>query len=389
MILLCELTFLNRTHVPFNAGLLATIRAAFPQEDLAFWGEAVHVEELKKEVGPTVANSISWKHICPPAKGTGYVRRVMCELDILQSALSSMADDRVSRLVLTSAQPSTVLALKVVRWSRSSRTPAQMILHGLSGVVGKRYRRPIRRFQDMKTALTLLGNTGIQYLVLEKVICETVIRNLPSMAGNIEALEHPITPHESTPQAVDLREPIQFGFLGLANKAKGFPLFVRTAGEVKAVYGPKADFHAIGHTNEGNLAIDGTDALATRPVRTKISREDFIRSVSQLHFVVLPHEAEQYTLAASGVLLDAINWGKPIIARKIPIFEAMFDRYGDIGYLFTDDAELKKNVEEIVRSPDDSRYNRQVGNLRTAKASRVPETLASAYRDICAKNSAT
>lgn len=336
-----------------------------------------------------MANSISWKHIRPPSKSTGYVRRVLGELDILRSALNSMAYETRSRLVLTSAQPSTVLAMKVVRWSRSSHTPVQMVLHGLSGVAGKRYRRPIRRLQDMKTALTILGNGGIQYLVLERVIRDIVVRNLPQMAGNIEALEHPISPHESTAQPVDLREPIRFGFLGLANKAKGFPLFVKTAGEVKGDYGPRAEFHAIGHTNEGSLPIDGIDALASRPVSTKISRADFIQSVSRLHFVILPHETEHYTLAASGVLLDAINWGKPIITRKIPIFEAMFDRYGDIGYLFTDDAELRKIIEEIIQLPDDSHYNQQVGNLRTAKASRVPEALASAYRDICAKNGTT
>lgn len=383
MILLCELTFLNRTHIPFNAGLLATIRAAFPQEDLAFWGEAVHVEELKKEVGHALADSISWKHICPPAKDMGYVRRVICELDILRSALNSMTHETMSRLVLTSAQPSTVLAIKVVRWFRSNHVPVQMVLHALSGVAGQRYRRPIRRLQDMKTALTLSGNAGLQYLVLERAIRDTVVGNLPHLAGHVETLEHPISPHEAASQPVGLREPIRFGFLGLANKAKGFPLFVKTAGEVKVNYGPRVEFHAIGHTNEGSLPMDGIDALASRPVSTKMSRADFIRNVSLLHFVILPHEAAHYSLAASGVLLDAITWGKPVIARKIPIFEAMFDRYGDIGYLFSDDAELTKIVEGIVRSPDGSRYDRQVGNLGMAKTSRDPETLASAYREIC------
>jgi hypothetical protein len=46
MILLCELSFLSRAHVPFNAGLLATIRAAFPKEELSFYGATAHIARI-------------------------------------------------------------------------------------------------------------------------------------------------------------------------------------------------------------------------------------------------------------------------------------------------------------------------------------------------------
>jgi hypothetical protein len=122
-----------------------------------------------------------------------------------------------------------------------------MVLHGLSGVVGKRYRHPIHKFQDMRTALTLLGNNGIQYLVLEESIRDRVLKNLPFLSGKIEALEHPISPNEGASQTVDLSEPIRFGFLGFAIQAKGYPLFVKLANEVTAKYGRRAEFHVIGH----------------------------------------------------------------------------------------------------------------------------------------------
>lgn len=93
-----------------------------------------------------------------------------------------------------------------------------------------------------------------------------------------------------------------------------------------------------------------------------------------------------YNRAASGVLLDAIAWGKPVIARKIPIFESIFERYGDIGYLFSDDLDLTRIVEQILQMADRSRYQLQVLNLRTVRKSRAPETLAATYRDICRKN---
>jgi len=385
MILLSELSFLSRAHVPFNAGLLGTIRAAFPTEDISFFGAGAHMEELKKEVGQPLAGSISWRQISPPSPGSGYVKRLVRELNIVRRLLKTVSDDSTSRLVLTSAYPSTVLALKVARSFRSKHTPVQIVLHGLSGVIGKRYRRPIRRFQDMKTALTLLGNDNIQYLVLEQSIRDTILKNLPLLSGKIEALDHPISPNEGPSQTADLSEPIRFGFLGLADKPKGFPLFVELANHVTAKYWRRAEFHAIGHFQRDSPQLNGTKVLATKPVGMQMTRADFLRGVMPLHFVVLPYEAGSYTLTASGVMLDAIAWQKPLIARKIPIFETMFERHGDIGYLFSDETQLKDIVEQILQTADKSRYRAQVVNLGTARKSRAPESLAASYRDICSK----
>jgi hypothetical protein len=384
MIVLCELSFLGRAHIPFNAGLLATIRAAFPREKLSFFAGAAHLEELKKEAGQPVAGTIEWQEIVPALPGTGYWKRFLRDLNILRSLSEFLTDHSASCLILTSAYPSTVLAAKLARYL-GLKTHVQIILHGLSGVVGKRYRRPIRRFQDMKTALTLLGNNRMQYLVLEQPIRDMVVTSLPRLAAKIEALEHPISPSEGATDEVELTEPIGFGFLGLANKPKGFPLFVQVANGVNAKYRGRAQFHAVGHSPMCDARIIGIEVLASKPGSEQMTRADFIRRVSQLHFIVLPHETAPYTLTASGVLLDAIAWEKPVIARKIPIFEAIFKRYGDIGYLFDDDVQLSRIIEEIMEKGEKPRYRTQVRNLRSARKQRAPESLAEAYREIYGK----
>ena len=386
MILICELSMEDGAHVPFNAGFLATIRAAFPTEDLSFVGAAAHIEELKQEVGHPLASSISWRQVTPPSRRSGYGSRFVRELEMLRGLLNNISHASTSRLVLTSAQPSTVLALKVARWFGSNHPPVQIVLHWLSGVVGKRYRRPIRRLQDMKTALSLLGNWGIQYVVLEQSIRDRVEKSLPFLSDKVVALDHPISPNEGESQSIDFSEPFRFGFLGLANKQKGYPLFLELANHITARYGRRAEFHAVGRCPQNGAPVNGTEVLATKPRLRRMTRADFVQGVTPLHYIVLPHEATRYALAASGVLLDAIAWGKPVIARKIPIFEAMFQRHGDIGYLFSEDAELKYIVEQILQTADKSRYYAQVLNLRTARKSRAPETLAASYRDICRKN---
>jgi glycosyltransferase involved in cell wall biosynthesis len=383
MIFICELSFLGRAHVPFNAGFLATIHAAYSKERLCFYGAKTHVEELKKEVSSALANSINWQEIVPPASGASYWQRLLCELGILRRVLGML--DTHSRLILTSAYPSTILALKVARAFRSTAFRTQIVLHGMSGIVGKRYRRPFLRFQDTKSALTLLGNSGIHYIVLERSIRETVVTSLPLMSGKIDALEHPISPNQIELPGVPFIEPIRFGFLGLADKAKGYPVFVDLANRITAKYGKRVEFHAIGHGNSMNL--NGSNALQTKPQNTLMSRTDFLNGVSPLHFIVLPHEAGAYTLTTSGVLLDAIAWGKPVICRRIPIFESIFKQHGNIGYLFNDDENLIDVVGTIVEQADESSYRQQVDNLRGARKTRRPEALAEQYKSICLKTS--
>ena len=59
--LVCELGFLDGAHVPFNAGFLATIRAAFPEQELYFFGAARHIEDLKAQLGQSLAATIFWQ----------------------------------------------------------------------------------------------------------------------------------------------------------------------------------------------------------------------------------------------------------------------------------------------------------------------------------------
>lgn len=386
MILVCEMIFDRGAHVPFNAGLLAAIRAAFPTEDLAFHGAETHIEQLKKHVGPTLADSIVWKEIRPVQPGPTYGQRFIAELSIIQHLFREVSHSTTSRLILTSAFPSTVLAMKVARWFRSKGPAVQMVLHGLSGVIGKRHRHPRLRLQDMKTALTLFGNYRMQYLVLEESIRETVVKSVPQLRGTIEAFPHPVSPVEGAADILDLSEPIRFGLLGTALKSKGYPLFVDAANAITALYGRRAEFHVIGRCPEESKGVKGTEALATRPAGSQLTREDFVRGVQPLHFVVLPYEVAPYTLSASGVLLDAIAWQKPVVARRMPTFEAMFEKHGDIGYLFSDDPELTCVIQQILQEADVSRYRRQALTLRDARKSRDPETLAAAYRELCRVN---
>ena len=125
--------------------------------------------------------------------------------------------------------------------------------------------------------------------------------------------------------------------------------------------------------------------LATKPGLERLSRDDFIERVKRLHYIIMPYRLDYYETAPSGTLLDAIAWGIPIIATKLPIFERAFQTYGNIGYLFQDREELKKLLAKLVRAADHGAYASQLSNLSQARLARGPEKLAADYRDICAR----
>jgi len=363
------------------------MRAAFPDEAIVFFAARTHLVELKKQVCASLAESISWLEILPPDRKLTYFRRLFCEIKMIRRLLGTFPQDSRGHLLFTSVCSSTVVALKLATRAKFEGIRTQVILHGgLSGVIGKRYRHPIRRFQEMRTALTLFGNNNIQYLTLEESIRDALLNHVPALSGKIEELDHPLPPNESGSTTNDLTTPIRFGFLGLANQLKGFPVFVQLAKEMQAKYQDQAEFHALGRLPADENITTGMSALKTKPGVMRMSRAAFIQGIKPLHFIVFPHQPGHYELSPSGTLLDAIAWEKPLIARRIPIFESVFKKYGDIGYLFDSDRELRDIVQQIVQKVDKSHYHRQVFNVRKARAARTSEALAASYREICRKS---
>ncbi len=386
MIVVAELGFNDGGHVPFNAGFLAVIRNAFPQEQVSFFGGSGQIVELKAQSGKMLAEFIEWQEMSLVPRDVSYFSRLIGEIHILKLLFQKFSEGGTGILLLTSVRPATLLALKLVKCFQSKDVNVQIVLHGqLSGVVGRRYRHPIRRFQEMRTALTIFGNNQLQYLVLENNLRDVLLQHLPFLSGIVEVLYHPLPPNEAVSITNHLSTPIRFGFLGLANEAKGFPVFVQLAEQINEKYRERTEFHAIGRrSSEGNPTLR-TNNLITKPGVERLSRADYIQGVAQLHFIVLPFQVSQYELNSSGTLLDAMAWGKPLIARKISMFENLFAKHGDIGYLFSTDEELRDIVEDIVKSDDKARYDEQVRNIEKMRCSRSPEILAATYQNICEK----
>ena len=177
----------------------------------------------------------------------------------------------------------------------------------------------------MKTALTILGNDNIKYLVLEETLRTVLLTHLPVLENKIEVLPHPLPPDEAEANLENLKVPICFGFLGLANQQKGFPVFVKLAQEIVIQFREQVEFHAIGRVpSDGSIELD-LDVLATKPGLERLSRQAYISGIDRLHFLIFPHEALNYELNSSGTLLQQDS---PQIFFQHYIFDVIISKDG-------------------------------------------------------------
>ena len=181
--------------------------------------------------------------------------------------------------------------------------------------------------------------------------------------------------------------PIRFGFLGLATREKGFDAFVAAARALKPKHGNAVEFHALGRFPPSAAADVGElqNCLATLPSREPIPRQRFDAAVASLHYVCLPYRADHYTLSASGVLVDALAFAKPILAGATPAVRELFADASP-GMLLDDPDHLPMAIEQTIGAFTEAAYADQVAQVRRASARRSLERLAVDYRAIVANS---
>lgn len=384
MFLVAEPICWGMEHVPFNAGLLRTIRLAFPAERVHFFGEKSHTEYVKEYIGPQFAHSIVWEPLVLPPRHAGFSSRLHADIRLIRCLLDKMNGNPLNHVLVITGNPSILWALKIFVNTVHGDKNVQIIFHGiLSSLGSRRSLRPFRRYCDIRSSLSKFNHRRIQYIVLEESIRDAVVQCLSSLEDRIVVLDHPIPLDGNARKANDLSFPVQFGYLGLANEHKGFSKYLTVAREITSKYPGRAKFHVIGRVQNQykNLRIPEIDFLGEKPGSERLSRDEYARHVNELHFTCLFFQDRHYEFSASGVLMDSIAWEKPVIASQLPIFRNIETAFGDIGYL-CNNGSFSRTIETILTRTDSDHYRQQVLNMRKVKVSRSPESLAGKYREL-------
>ena len=388
MILVFEMLWVGTQHAPGNSATIQAIARGFPDQAVRVFADATHLAELRTDPDLADCTNVDFAPIAlhPDHRGKTHIvswRRFQQELATLRHGLKQAPKSENCLLMLISATPTAIFAASLLVRLNPERIGVQAGLHGnLNDAFGWRPRNPLTRAFDLRSALTARHPRLLRFLVLEAGIRDTLAHLLPQAAARTDVLELPINVAELTGQRdPEFAPPIRIGLVGLATAAKGTDLFLDIARDMTARFPGKVSFHHVGRLTPGADPAPFA-VLADPPSTAHLSRAEFTARLAALHYVFLPIREGYYNLSASGALLDAMTWAKPVIARALPIVTPHFQRFGDIGILCNSDAEMRTAVETIVTEMDADRYARQVAAMQALRAARTPAALAGTYRTL-------
>jgi hypothetical protein len=386
MILVFEMTWSGPVHAPGNSATIQTMAQAYPREEIRVFAAASHIAELRSDAALTAHANVSFRPIVvyPHLFGKTHIvswGRFRREFAILREGLATVPRNERCLIMLISATPTAILATRWLARLGQGRIGVQVGLHGnLNDINGWRPRNPLSRAFDLRSALSARYPPLYRFLVLEEGIRLALVEDIPAIADRVQVLPLPINLTELPGQrTIELRPPVRIGLVGQATRAKGIDLFLDLARDFKARHGSMVEFVLVGRaTADSDLSAFG---VLEDPVTTDVlPRDQYLARLAKLHYVLLPLQDQYYKLSASGALLDAITWLKPVVATRLPIVEALFRRFGDLGYACDDQAAMRDALEAAVTTMDVPRYQRQAEAMRAVRDSRSPAALAADYR---------
>jgi glycosyltransferase involved in cell wall biosynthesis len=386
VILALEMTRTGGAHAVINSAMLQIVATACPGQVVRIYADPTHLEELRQDehlrtfdalefvAAPTPKMFLDRTHIVS-------VARFRQEFAIVRTALAALPAAEPCFVILLSATPTAIWAAGLAARLSGRVAGVHVCLHGnLNDAFGWRTRNPLARRFDLTATLEAKLPAKIRYVVFEKHIVEALERLAPRAAAITDLIPHPVSLGD-VPAGLDgqpsLQKPLHVGLVGRGSREKGFPDFLDIVARVTAAFPGECLFHVVGLVQQPFMDAAARAPLVEPPGATPLSREEFRARLRQLHFIMLPFRKGYYDLSASGGLLDALTWLKPVLASRVPLTRDFFAEYGDIGYLSDD---LAATVADIVTTVDARRYETQVDALKRARSQRSPEALAPIYR---------
>lgn len=376
MLVLCEPVRLGLEHQPFNSAILEGLLAA-GESRVRFMADPGH----QAAVLPAVAGA---GHIMPvdielPPRHDPWRRRLSGDWRTARLALEQARADEASDLLFLSCTPGLLLALAWLAPRLGANLRILAIHHGgLIELTRQRFGRSRPLWTGLGFAMRRAERAGVRFLVLEEVIRAQLDAIAPALARATGTLPHPV-PGDIRPgdSRSDRRPgtPIRIALLGLATPQKGLRVFLELARAMRERHPGVAEFHFVGRVHEDFAALAAQYAgyIATQPAAEPLARADFRAALERMDYACFFFEGTHYSMTASGVMLDCMAQGLPVIGRHSPLLDSLEARVGTIGVLCQPGMESQA-VLEAARMRDLLEYQRfrehmqELGRERSAVA---------------------
>lgn len=369
-------------HAPFNAAIIAAVLEASSSDQVVFHGEREHLDIVRQSLKKANIDftRIRWEEIQPGPRHAGFWRGLLSSLPLIFGTLFRQSKD-VEHFFFTGLSLSGIAALKCFVLMFRPKYKVSLVNHGeLARLLSSRRWAP----------LLTIARSRVRHIVLGEGIRDIVIRRFPSLQNSLVGIQHPylfpsINEHVSPP-TIDIP---CFAFLGLADESKGFPIFQEIAKSISEQFPRSAKFVFIGHFTPSQLSTEMnewrnelTRYMDTPGSNTHLPRAEYEIQLSNVTYVVMPYDPVEYSLIASGSMLDCFAALKPWIALRNSEFEMITKKVGNVGYLCDSTAEMARLMIDIVKDFPAEQYRLQCQNLQSGRKLFSPALAAMKVREI-------
>lgn len=333
MLTVCEPVRLGVEHQPFNSAVITGLLAG-GEARVAFLAEMTHQAAVAAAIEP---GSVHMVPISLPARHVAWWRRLRVDWRNARNAFRQDTADGRGPVLFLSCTPALLLALAwLCRWG--ARRPVWAVLHGgLTEVTRRRLRRAGPSWTPLALGMRLAARAGVRFIVLEDVILQRLREVAPKLADRTQVLPHPVPADIGSGRRPEVRHagPVRLALLGLATPQKGLRVFLELARTMHEQHPGVAEFHLVGRLHEDFVALAAQYArfLHGKPGVTPLPRNHYRAALEKIDYACFFFDGRHYEMTASGVILDCMALGVPVVGRRSPILDALEGRFGPIGVL--------------------------------------------------------
>jgi hypothetical protein len=371
MILICELEKFDKAHAEVNAAVIATARAAFPEDPVYFLAGKGHSSAVSSELARYRIRNVRLEILPDPPKG-GQVSKDWFIIRTVRSVFRLFRKSGCSQLLVCGLNQNlhNYLLILMPKWFVS---PCCAVVHRGHYLVSRTHATRLdwvkNRVIHFLTKKNLLTKKKLRVVVLAPTVAQFLTENLTYPRVEIKWIYHPYLFDDKTEQRPLNKKPVNFVFLGRTSIGKGFDKFCGIANKISHVY-PAQD---VTFTLVGRPRWLPKEYSETGPVRivssaVRMTRDEMASHLRMASYLVIPYMTTVYgKMKTSGIFLDSVKYLKPIIALKSDDLVHYFQLFGELGILCESVEEMEQVLLDIIRNPPLKDYSEQQARLLKAQ----------------------
>jgi hypothetical protein len=365
MIILVEPQCRGFEHAEVNTALLKTYQTAFPNDDIWFLGEIVHINYVKQISYEQKCAGINFKEVSIPILENSKLKRLKSEWKFVKNVFSFSKKIKCKNILFASITNPGLFCIKFFTLLNKEikvivipHTILESITHEISFY--PKFSIPWFRFN-----LLILNSPNLIYLLYGEINGIELAKILPSIRHQIKAIDLPYFFNKKAQNIIHSNDNIlRIGYFGVVHSGKGADKIFEIAKQVNTKLGNQSpEFVMIGKVSDLEISNLSANILFPSP-HTPLDKEDFENYANKLDYSIFCFSQKSYRLTVSASFYDAIAFIKPIIALRTPFFEYYFNKLGDIGYLCENYKEIEDLIIELNQHKISNRYKQQCKNIQ-------------------------